>query len=705
VIDWGLGKDLGDATADEPDQGVATEAEMTVRGRALGTPAYMSPEQARGEPVDARADVYAIGAMLYHVLARRPPHDDPTQAADVERGLARPPRPLDDIAPGAPTDLLAIVAKAMAPDPVARYPTAVELAGDLRRFSSGRLVAAHRYSPRQLLGRWIARHRAAVAVAGVAAVVLAVVAAVAIQGIREQRDLAAWQRAVAEQHRAQVEGLFDFKLVDLHEKLQPIGKLELLALVVDRADAYYRNRSVDLAGDEVRRRALTRLHLGDIRVAMGDLPGGLTAYRDALALFARAGDVSSIAGCDDKIGTVLAKQGDLTGGLAAVRQSLAIRRRRADETPDDRDRQRELAAAYVHLGELSFAQEDVASALSSYRESLAISQQLANREPADAEEQRRVARAHGKVGYALYAQLDLPGALAEYRSELAILEAVAARDPANTTLRYNLSGAMDDVADILREQKDLIGALALYRASLAIARRLGEHDPANTEWQRGVSIGEVNVGTTLRDLGDLRGALSSYQAAYSIRARLAAQDPTNADWQYELSIGAERIGNTQRSLGDLAAALAAYRRAWRSANGSRPAIRRTRPRHATCSSRTTRSARSPRHRAMRRQRGGRTRSGWTGSIASPPSIQMMHRCAATPTSCAPGSRGAAIAGGDHSPDRRVHSSSPLSSPLSMPNAQRSFVSPAMSTPIRCRFSAALAASHSPREYDRTIPFH
>src|SRR5262245_56845675 len=112
----------------------------------------MPPEQARGEPADERSDVYALGALLYHLLAGEPPYG--RGVGDV---LAGPPPPLERRVPALPADLGAIVAKAMARAPERRYPTAVALAEDLRRYQTGRLVSAHRYSRRALARRWLRR--------------------------------------------------------------------------------------------------------------------------------------------------------------------------------------------------------------------------------------------------------------------------------------------------------------------------------------------------------------------------------------------------------------------------------------------------------------------------------------------------------------------------------------------------------------------
>jgi WD40 repeat protein len=163
VIDWGLAKDLATAPDedDAPSQPYRDAApDQTVAGAVMGTPAYMSPEQARGDRVDARTDVYALGALLYHVLAGAPPYAGPSAHLILADVLAAAPPPIRDRVAGVPADLAAILDKAMARDPAARYPTAQGLADDLRRFQTGQLVGAHAYSRVALVRRWLRRHRA-----------------------------------------------------------------------------------------------------------------------------------------------------------------------------------------------------------------------------------------------------------------------------------------------------------------------------------------------------------------------------------------------------------------------------------------------------------------------------------------------------------------------------------------------------------------
>ncbi len=170
VIDWGLAKvhGVGEDTEWRAAPNASADAALTAEGHVLGTPHYMPPEQARGEPIDARADVYALGACMYHALGGALPYDAPTGRDVLKRLLAGPPRALREVASQVPPDLAAIVAKAMSRDPAERYPTANEMAEDLRRFNAGRLVAAHAYTLAELARRWVGKHRAVVLVASVA---------------------------------------------------------------------------------------------------------------------------------------------------------------------------------------------------------------------------------------------------------------------------------------------------------------------------------------------------------------------------------------------------------------------------------------------------------------------------------------------------------------------------------------------------------
>ena len=159
VIDWGLAKHVSEPAEDPAVPSSAVDARLTIVGEVVGTPAYMPPEQAEGlDRCGMPGDVYALGAMVFHLLTGKPPFSG--DAGNVIDALRRgePAAAVESIEPGAPRDLVAIVRKAMARDPRDRYASAESFIDDLRRFLTGQLVAARRYSWLDLVTRFLRRY-------------------------------------------------------------------------------------------------------------------------------------------------------------------------------------------------------------------------------------------------------------------------------------------------------------------------------------------------------------------------------------------------------------------------------------------------------------------------------------------------------------------------------------------------------------------
>ncbi|MGE0711995.1 MAG: protein kinase [Planctomycetota bacterium] len=182
VVDWGLARDLReDAGVDAALRALLGEAEpgealgplphagLTRDGGLLGTLAYMPPEQCRpGQDVDARADVFALGAILCELLGGAPPYGEgggPEVLARVLAGEIELPRPREH---GVSPELCAIAARALAAEPAARYPGAEAFAADILAFLEGRAVAAYRYGPWERARGLVRRHPSASAALAVA---------------------------------------------------------------------------------------------------------------------------------------------------------------------------------------------------------------------------------------------------------------------------------------------------------------------------------------------------------------------------------------------------------------------------------------------------------------------------------------------------------------------------------------------------------
>ncbi|MBK8975774.1 MAG: protein kinase [Planctomycetes bacterium] len=215
VMDWGLARVLDTGS---PASAKALQTERTalrtavsdvplttLQGDVLGTPSYMSPEQASGrlELVDPRTDVYALGAVLYHVLTGHAPYAPPGASVDSETVLrqlrAGPPPPVRADTPACAPELAAICDRAMAREPAARYPDVAALERDLRAFVAGRVVRAYESGPVAELRKWIARNRTLTAVgvlALLATLVGLVVGTLFVRSTLAQREQRAIDRMI-----------------------------------------------------------------------------------------------------------------------------------------------------------------------------------------------------------------------------------------------------------------------------------------------------------------------------------------------------------------------------------------------------------------------------------------------------------------------------------------------------------------------------
>ena len=640
VIDWGIAKDLAesDATgsdlADSLDLARAVTATAglasssaggeTTLGEVLGTPAYMPPEQAHGQMVDERADVYAIGAILYHVLAGRAPYIAGSNMELLSAVFEGPPTPVRELVPDLPSELAAIVERAMARTAADRYPTARALAEDLRRFQTGQLVGAHRYSLPQLLQRWLRRHRTALVATAAALAVAIAVGVVAIQRIvvaqrdaEEQRAEAQAQRAVAEARQKDSEGLMQFMLVDLRDRLQAAGKLDLLDTVARRASAYYdahatgTGREVELAAiarggvgevlaargkladaavelqsatalvdklaashPEVTTYEETALDLGrrraGVKILQGDFPEAEAAYRALLVRAQRLFDRPApsplathlVFMLRADLGDALITQGELEEALVEYRAALPVAEKRA-AMDDSLTGAKDLLLVHAKLGRLLLdAEHDPAGALVEYRTGLAIGEKLNARDPKDPRWLSDIGTSHDEIGTVLREQHKFPQALVEFQAGIGFAQRAAAVDPSNVDMQESVAVLREKVGTALFDEKLYARALAEFTAAREIWSTQAVRDPTNLQALRGESVTDNKIGDVHLVLEQYADAIASYKAGLALRERMVAEDPTRAEWRrdlfyshYELATTYEAIADRPHHVEELRAAL------------------------------------------------------------------------------------------------------------------------------------------------------
>src|SRR5437870_593545 len=136
LLDFGIAKLLvSDADPEE-----ATATALTAAGEVLGTVGYMSPEQLKGLALDARSDLFSVGAVFYEALSGKRAFPGKTAGERIAAILTRDPPPLEGV--GFPSELRAVLSRALAREPSQRYPSAASFLSDLRRASAGEFVAA-----------------------------------------------------------------------------------------------------------------------------------------------------------------------------------------------------------------------------------------------------------------------------------------------------------------------------------------------------------------------------------------------------------------------------------------------------------------------------------------------------------------------------------------------------------------------------------
>ena len=189
VVDWGLAKRVGQLDVFEDAGETLEDSSLTRMGAVMGTPRYMSPEQARGDDVDVRSDVWSLGVMLVALLSGEAVFSGTSEVvlASVRRGEVPDPRAIE---PEVPAELAAICARATRPEAVDRYADAGELARDLDAWRNGALVSAHSYSGAERLARTARRFQRELLV--LVAMVVALVASglFFVPRVMNERDVA-----------------------------------------------------------------------------------------------------------------------------------------------------------------------------------------------------------------------------------------------------------------------------------------------------------------------------------------------------------------------------------------------------------------------------------------------------------------------------------------------------------------------------------
>ncbi len=557
VVDWGLAKALvapgpGDATESRVNgDAAAVEPAETVAGSPLGTPHYMSPEQAAGrlDLLGTKTDVYSLGATLYCLLTGRAPCAE----KDLRRLLERvqnadfePPRCLDRSIPRA---LEAVCLKAMARRLEDRYPSARALALDIERWLADEPVSAFREPWPARLGRWARRHRPLIT--GMAALLVTAVVALAVStiliGNEKRREQV--QRKLAEVNSSRAREAVDQMLSEVGDiELAEVPQMEttrkrLLARALGFYEAFVAERPADPAVQIEYGRAQARL--AAIHDLLGDARLAEAAYRRSIALFQSlsrttagadptAADVArALAG----LGVVLKKANRFQEAEVLLRTALQRRERQQGEQAELPGSQEELAESQYHLATLLARlphrepeDEQV------YRQAVATQQSLATAAASKPESRRKLVRYLNNLGLLLTAAGRLADAEPCYRQAIQTLGEELAHDPTAPGNRWHMARSEANMAVLLQKTERVGEAEAYLIRARDRQKQLSGDFPRIPDYRHELASILNNLGLLFGATGRQALAEQAFRESVSLRESLAGEVAGIPDYHQKLAV-------------------------------------------------------------------------------------------------------------------------------------------------------------------------
>jgi tetratricopeptide (TPR) repeat protein len=576
VTDFGLAKK------------VQADVELTQSGAILGTPAYMSPEQADGHrgAVTTASDVYGLGAVLYALLTGRAPFGGDSVVETLDAVRHAPPRPPTRLNAAVPRDLETICLKCLEKDPRRRYPTAQALAEDLRAWLDSRPITARRVGAAERAWLWCRRRPAVAALA--AAVALALVggtaAVIAVQA-RANADLRAANLRVQQRYELAVEAIKTFHTgVSKDFLLKQDQFKELRDRLLKSAADFYGKLGALLGQetDRASRRALaaSNFELAGLSASIGRAEDALAVHQSVLAAReALAAEPGAGLAAKVEVGRSLTAVAWLLHTTGKTGEALeALRRaesRLAGPAGTDAEARAALAACRTDLGELLSITGRKAEALAAYRQARADQEALAAALGATDDTRLGLADTVVRIGFRLAETGRPEEGVAELRAALAIGQRVADDHPADAAFRGSLAGCHGNLGLLLRWTGRPAEAEAELRAAQAIGRKLAAEMPGVTGLRRGLAAGHHNLGWLLLEMRRPAEAEAELRAALAIHRKLADDDPARPEFRQSLAYIHNNLGMLLYTAGKPAEAEAEIRTAlelFRKLDDGHPAV-------------------------------------------------------------------------------------------------------------------------------------
>ncbi len=360
------------------------------------------------------------------------------------------------------------------------------------------------------------RLRRMAAITALALVAMLVTTTLSIAALIARRA-ADTSRQAAERRQKQAEGLVGFMLGDLNDKLQGVGRLDIMQAVDDKAMAYFQS-----------------LPIADVTDAA--LAGRATALQ--------------------KIGSVRMDQGKTAEALKAYRAAERIEAERLRRAPANVDNETAYAQSLIWVGNAFWYQGELERAGDQYRRAASSLQRAAGARPGDSDLAMKLASTQNNYGHVLEARGDIRGAQAQYQTVMQAFATLHRQYPAQSRWQEQLGYAHNNLGQLALKQGDLQQAIASYHEDWQLKAGLADGEPENQRWRNELAVSNAILAGALGMSGDTARAARHASAAVESGMALVSLDPSNAATRDYLALYRIRLAGLLRMQGkpDLARA-------------------------------------------------------------------------------------------------------------------------------------------------------
>ncbi len=610
ILDFGLAKSD------------SAETTMTLDGQVLGTLAYMSPEQLRSpHGVDGRSDIYSLGVVLYQMLTHELPFRGVSRMLQLQvlEDEPSPPRRLND---RVPRDLETIAMKCLAKEPVRRYPSARDLADDLRRFLADEPIRARPIGQVERLRRWCLRKPAMASLAGgLALALLAGFAAVTWQWSRAEANLrdARWERDRAESNLDLARQVVNDMYVQIFNDLVVTGILpDYRRKILEKIVRFHETTLLPQSDDPSAhyQAGLTRKQVGRIQMTLSRLPEAVTAYRRALELLGPLADehpaetryAIELIDAYHQLALCYSAQGRPDEAEATQKEAVIRCERLVTSHPQEPDHWRGLANTYHNLARFYQETGRLAEAVAIYGKNVPILKRLVAEHPEDNgirfefamclndlgaaysgtgeraaeadnqaaelfevitrghpnethQDRGRLAESHNRLGAIHYKYGRSSEAAEEFRRGAKHYDAILVTQPDNLGVRSALSVILFNLGTICHLANHRDEAEGPYDRARVLLDRLVADRPDVPGYRFYLAKTAINLGTLLSETSAQDQALPLLQEAEEALEKLIRDHPTLIEYREALPEALGLLGRLYRESGRTAEAMHAYQRA------------------------------------------------------------------------------------------------------------------------------------------------